>query len=250
MIGGSGIDWVSDAGQDDLYGGEGNDRLSPEGDVAEADHLFGGNGSDWADYDNAGAAVTVNLRNNTSGGRAAGDTYNSIENVQGSDFDDTLMAGLNGKAFGGWGDDFVYDGTGTEILRGERGADHLNDNFLGLSEDNLQDYFVLEVNLGMDIVEGFTQSTSNAGDRFWLQEGQFNLGHNANGTLTAGQIFNTTNNVATNGTQRLIFDKDALDKILYYDADGSGGNAAPVAIAKIGNIAEIAITDFLVLPNL
>ena len=158
---------------DDLYGGEGNDRLSPEGDVAQADHLFGGNGSDWADYDNAGAAVTVNLRTGLGAQRAAGDTYNSVENVQGSDFGDTLMAGLNGKAFGGWGDDFVYDGTGTEILRGERGADTLSDNFLGISEDGLRDNFVLELNLGMDTIQGFTQSAGVNGDRFWLQESQF-----------------------------------------------------------------------------
>lgn len=251
LVGNGGDDFLfGGAGLDELHGGEGNDRLSPEGDVAEADHLYGGNGDDWVDYSDAGAGVTVNLRTGLGSQGAAGDTYDGVENVEGSDFDDTLIAGLNGRAQGGWGDDFVYDNVGTEILRGGRGADNLSDNFLGITEDNLRDYFVLEVDLGMDTIGGFSQSASNAGDRFWLQEGQFNLSHNSNGTLTPGQIFNTINANATNATQRLIFDKDDADKILYYDADGSGTNAAPIAIAKIANIAEIAETDFLVLPNL
>ena len=229
LVGNGGNDVLfGGAGQDDLRGGDGNDRLSPEGDVVEADHLFGGNGSDWADYDNAGAAVTVNLRNNTGGQRATGDTYNSIENVQGSDYNDTLIAGLNGRAYGGWGDDYIYDGAGTEILRGERGADHLSDNSIG--EDGLRDYFVLEVGLGMDTVSGFSKGAGASGDRFWLQEGQFNIAHNADGTLVAGQILNTNNSAATTAAQRLIFDGDPGDRILYYDADGTGATA-PVAIA-------------------
>ena len=237
------------AGKDNLYGGDGNDRLFPEGDKAEADHLYGGSGSDWVDYSDAGAAVTVNLRNGLGDQRAAGDTYDSIENVEGSDFGDTLIAGLNGRAYGGWGDDFVYDNAGTEILRGGRGADTLSDNFLGISEDGLRDYFVLEVGLGMDTIVGFTKGSGATGDRFWLPEGQFDIAHNSDGTLVAGQILNTNSSAATTTSQRLIFDGDPGDRILYYDADGSGSAAAPVAIAKIGDMVAIENYDFLVLPN-
>jgi Ca2+-binding RTX toxin-like protein len=235
------------AGKDDLDGGEGNDRLSPEGDVAEADHLFGGDGSDWADYDNAGAAVTVNLINGTGSQRAFGDTYDSIENVQGSDYNDTLVAGLNGRAYGGWGDDIIFDAGGSEVLRGERGADQLTDSFLG-SEDGLRDIFVLEVNLGMDTIGGFTQSAGAAGDRFWLQESQFDIVHNSIGSLGAGQILNATNSNATTAAHRLIFNTNA--KILYYDADGNGNNAAPIAIANIPGLGAISASDFVVVPDL
>ena len=216
--------------------------------MAEADHLFGGNGSDWADYDNAGAAVTVNLRNDTSGGRAAGDTYDSIENVQGSDFDDTLVAGLNGKAFGGWGDDFVYDGTGTEILRGERGADHLMTTTFSALGGRPARLLRPRSQSRHGHYRRLHPEHQCAGDRFWLQEGQFNIAHNANGTLTAGQIFNTNDFRRDHRTQRLIFDTDAGDKILYYDADGSG-SAAPVAIAKIIGLAAIVHTDFWWFPT-
>jgi len=237
------------AGKDDLLGGEGDDWLVPGSEVAEADDLHGGNGSDWADYDDAGGAVTVNLRAGTSGGRAAGDTYDSIENVRGSDYGDTLVAGLNGRAYGGWGDDFIYDNTGTEVLRGGRGTDVLNDSFFG-AEDGLRDIFVLEVGLDMDTVQGFTQSSGATGDRFWLPEEQFDIVHDANGAIGAGQILNATSSAATSASHRLIFDTDAGDRILYYDADGSGAEAAPVAIAKLQGVASIQDYDFVVVPNL
>ncbi len=249
--GGGGND-ILDGGEgaDKLHGGDGNDRLMAGEDAAAADQLFGGNGSDWVDYSDAGAAVTVNLRTGLGSQRAAGDTYDSIENVEGSDYDDTLIAGLNGRAQGGWGDDYIYDNVGTEILRGGRGADYLSDNFLGIGEDGLRDYFVLEVGLGMDTIDGFTKSSGANGDRFWLQEGQFNIAHNSNGTLVAGQILNTNNSVATTASHRLIFDSDPGDRILYYDADGSGSAYAPVAIAKINNYIGIENYDFLVVPDL
>lgn len=251
LVGNGGNDVLfGGAGQDDLRGGEGNDWLSPEGDVVEADHLYGGNGNDWADYDNAGAAVTVNLSLNISGGIAQGDTYNSVENVRGSDFADFLSPATDGRAYAGWGDDFIHDAGGSEILRGERGADVLTDDSLFHAEDGLRDNFVLEPNLGMDTINGFTQSSGAAGDRFWLQEGQFDLDHNADGSLVVGQIYTTNSSAALLTTHRLIFDKDAADQILYYDADGSGSAYAPVAIAKINGLNSIANSDFRVVPDL
>ena len=235
------------SGEDNLYGGANDDWLAPEGDVAEADHLYGGSGFDWADYDDAGGGVTVNLRTGVGGGRALGDTYDSIENVRGSDYDDTLIAGLNGRADGGWGDDFVYDNVGTEVLRGERGDDTLSDNFLGISEDGLRDIFVLEYGLGFDTVQGFSQSSGATGDRLWLQEGQFAIAHNADGTLVAGQIVNAANPVASTAQQHLLFETGS--HILYYDPDGSGATL-PVAIAKLEGVASLHDYDFLVVPNL
>jgi Ca2+-binding RTX toxin-like protein len=249
LLGNGGNDMLfGDAGLDDLFGGEGNDRLSPEGDVAEADFLSGGNGSDWADYDNAGAAVTVNLSVNVSSGMAQGDTYNSVENVLGSDFNDFLAPATNGRAYGGWGDDFIHDSGGSEILRGERGADVLTDDSLFHAEDGLRDNFVLEPNLGMDIINGFSQSGGAAGDRFWLQEGQFDLDHNANGSLVLGQIFNTNSSAAITSAQRLVFNMS--NDTLYYDEDGSGSAYAPVAIAQINGLNSIANSDFVVVPDL
>ncbi len=248
LFGGDGNDTLfGGSGLDDLYGGANDDWLVPGSDVAEADFINGGSGNDWVDYDDAGGAVTVNLRTGVGDGRAAGDTYASIENVRGSDFGDTLVAGLNGRAFGGWGDDFVYDNTGTEVLRGERGNDTLSDNFLGISEDGVRDVFVIEYGLGFDTIQGFSQSSGAAGDRLWLQEDQFDVAHNADGTLASGQIVNGVNPVASTAQQRLLFDTGS--HTLYYDVDGSG-STLPVAIARIEGVASLQGYDFLVVPNL
>jgi len=237
------------AGMDTLYGGSGNDRFFPEGDKVEADHLYGGSGSDWADYSDAGAAVTVLLYANSSDGRAKGDIYQSIESVEGSDYDDFLAPANNGRAYGGWGDDIVIDAGGTEILRGGRGDDLLSDNFIS-ADDGFRDIFVLEVGLGMDTVSGFTQSSDQTGDRFWLPKAQFDdLDFNANGILAAGtQVHNKVNdNAATTGAAQLIFQQNT--KILWYDADGTGA-AAPVAIAKILGLNSIQTYDFVVVPDM
>ena len=106
--------------------------------------------------------------------------------------------GPNGRAYGGWGDDFIYDGAGTEVLRGERGADHLIDD-AGVfhPEDGLRDIFVLEVGLGMDTIQGFHPSAGAAGDRIWLQEGQFSSPTISTAAhLAAGQDPQPTNSPA------------------------------------------------------
>ena len=108
-----------------------------------ADELNGGAGRDRLFYNFATSGVTVNLFNaalNT--GEAAGDTYSSIESLNGSNFDDSLtsgndnndLVGLNGndvligaggrdRLFGGNGDDRLLGGTGNDDLNGAAGAD-------------------------------------------------------------------------------------------------------------------------------
>ena len=133
-------DLFGDAGDDTLNGGDGDDDLNGgEG----ADVLNGGAGRDRLFYNFATSGVTVNLFNaalNT--GEAAGDTYSSIESLNGSNFDDSLtsgndnndLVGLNGndvligaggrdRLFGGNGDDRLLGGTGNDDLNGAAGID-------------------------------------------------------------------------------------------------------------------------------
>ncbi|HEX5393417.1 MAG TPA: hypothetical protein VFW68_09055 [Rhodocyclaceae bacterium] len=82
-------------GNDSLYGDDGNDILDGG---AGADLLSGGNGTDTATYSQSVAGVIIDLANTQSGagrgtGDAAGDTYSSIEIVQGSTFSDYFYAG-------------------------------------------------------------------------------------------------------------------------------------------------------------
>ncbi|MEM9755173.1 MAG: calcium-binding protein [Pseudomonadota bacterium] len=119
------------AGSDTIYGRAGADALFGQGgdDVllsgAGADALDGGAGTDRAAYWTAGTGLTANLSNpalNT--GDAAGDSYAGIEDLQGSNFADTLTGDSGANAvFGGAGDDQIEGGGGDDRLVGGAGAD-------------------------------------------------------------------------------------------------------------------------------
>lgn len=112
-------------GNDMLYGREGSDTLSG-GDGA--DRLDGGAGSDWATYkDGAKRAVVVSLFNNANGLGAAGDRLYGIENVQGTQFADTIFGSAGGnKLYGEAGSDKLYGREGSDELTGGAGGDRLD----------------------------------------------------------------------------------------------------------------------------
>ncbi|MEP3889708.1 MAG: hypothetical protein ABJN69_04525 [Hellea sp.] len=111
-------------GNDIIDGSGGNDRLFGD---AGADTLIGGTGLDGAYYTNAGSAVTADLVNGGSVGDAAGDTYNSIEWVFGSNFDDTLLGdGIANRLTGGQGADTLDGRGGNDRLLGGDGNDTIN----------------------------------------------------------------------------------------------------------------------------
>ena len=115
-----------------LSGGDGNDLLVGGG---GNDGLYGGNGIDTASYFNAGAGVTVDLKvtSTQSTGGAGTDTLSAIENLTGSNFNDTLtgstgsnvLTGLGGAdtLSGDLGNDTLAGGLGNDILNGGDGND-------------------------------------------------------------------------------------------------------------------------------
>ncbi|MET0282729.1 MAG: PA14 domain-containing protein [Steroidobacteraceae bacterium] len=123
LLGGTGDDvFVGTAGVNVLSGGDGNDLL--EG-AAGADVLRGGAGSDTAGYAGAASGVTVSLASpGTNSGDAAGDVYDSIENLAGSVFNDRLTgnSGAN-RLMGGAGADTLVGGAGADQLVGGEGSD-------------------------------------------------------------------------------------------------------------------------------
>jgi len=117
------------AGNDTLNGGNGDDILIGG---AGADILTGGSGIDTASYATAAAGVTANMTTPAQNtGEAAGDTYNTIENLLGSAFADTLRGDANANRIEG--------GAGNDTLTGNAG----NDTFVfhaGYGLDTISDF--------------------------------------------------------------------------------------------------------------
>ncbi|MHC8378356.1 retention module-containing protein [Pseudomonas sp. MDT1-16] len=144
---------VAGVGNNELHGGAGNDVLFSD---AGNDLLDGGTDVDTASYAHASAGVTVDLSlltpQNTVG--AGTDTLTAIENLIGSNFNDTLTGdnhsniisgGLGNDVLnGGGGDDFLIGGLGNNTLTGGSGADTFQ---------------WLKGNSGHDVVTDFTPGT-------------------------------------------------------------------------------------------
>jgi Ca2+-binding RTX toxin-like protein len=113
------------AGNDFIWGGDGNDTLvGGHG----ADMLSGGQGIDTADYSASLSGVTVNLATGIgSGGDAAGDHLESIENVTASAHNDTVTGDAAANTIdGGAGNDLIWGSDGNDTLAGGSGADTLS----------------------------------------------------------------------------------------------------------------------------
>lgn len=115
-------------GDDRLFGGGGNDRLIGG---SGADFLSGGTGIDTASYTDAASRVGVYLDPDrftirSEAGDAVGDTFDSIENLIGSDFDDNLNGDQKSNLIdGGAGNDVIRGLGGLDTLIGGSGDDSL-----------------------------------------------------------------------------------------------------------------------------
>ena len=118
---------------------------------AGADTLKGGDGEDTITYKYSPAGVTINLNSGTaSGGHAEGDTLGEmLENVIGSDHDDTITGtddvNVGNKLWGGDGNDTLSGREGEDTLNGGAGDDSLD----GGDEDD-----ILEGGPGADMLTG------------------------------------------------------------------------------------------------
>ena len=149
LLGGSGNDslfgsggddvLIGDIGNDNLNGGDGDDILIGG---AGADALDGGSGVDTASYQNAASGVRADLSNVGSLGDANGDTYVGIENIFGSNFNDTLQGNSNAnELFGGAGNDTLFGWQGQDTLIGGAGNDLIYGNTFN-EDDYTQDTFL------------------------------------------------------------------------------------------------------------
>lgn len=105
-----------DANNNTLSGGNGNDTLGGRG---GADTLNGGGGTDTVTYLLAASGVTASLATGTAtvDGDGATDSFVSIENLTGSDYNDSLTGDGNANTLiGGIGSDTLTGGAGNDNL--------------------------------------------------------------------------------------------------------------------------------------
>lgn len=142
-----GDDWLDGRGGDDaLYGGTGDDFLVGGN---GADLLDGGGGQDMALYFLAKFPVIIDLSTGLADGFAQGDILQSIEDLSGSPFDDSLAgdAGDN-RLFGNAGDDILSGGAGSDTLSGGSGNDIMTGGAGG-------DTFLISASGGQDRITDF-----------------------------------------------------------------------------------------------
>ena len=155
IYGTSGVNTLAGyAGDDLLQGYAGNDTLNGG---AGADNIDGGTGTDTLSYSGSVAGVKADLSlKQGSSGDAIGDVIANIENVNGSDYNDTLIGDdLVNVIKGGIGNDVLHGRAGKDTIDGGTGDDVIHS---GANGDKLYG------GAGNDIFE-FSQNNSLASDR-------------------------------------------------------------------------------------
>ncbi|MCB1488733.1 MAG: hypothetical protein KDJ88_14920 [Bauldia sp.] len=136
IYGYEGDDWINlSAGHDTIYGGPGTDTISALGLV----------------YPARGVGINL-LQHKGTSGAVKGDSYDSIENILGSQYHDTLR--------GDNGNNVIAGDDGVDEIYGEGGDDILNGNWW-LHDDGLADFLyggdgndTLDGGKGKDVLHG------------------------------------------------------------------------------------------------
>ena len=213
-------------GNDSLFGLNGDDTLLGG---AGGDFLNGGAGTDRAQYLDAAAGVTADLQSPAGNtGFAAGDSYASIEDLYGSNFNDILRgngganhiwgADGNDLIFGRGGNDSVFGLNGNDTLVGGAGGDFLNG---GSGTDRAQ-YNDAAAGLTADLQNAASNTGDAAGDSYVSIEDLFgsNFGDTLRGNAGANNI------LGANGND-VILGRDGEDSL-------SGGNGSDIIIGQAG----------------
>ncbi|MDJ0716024.1 MAG: chondroitinase-B domain-containing protein [Prochloraceae cyanobacterium] len=240
---------------DSLVGNDGNNIIEGAG---GADTIEGGLGSDTASYDDSNQAVNVNLATGiNSGGDAAGDILSGIENLIGSDENDTLT--------GNGGINSIEGGDGNDLLIGSAGADILD----GGDDEDRASYETSAVAVNVNLATGVGVGGDAQGDT--LENIENLTGSASNDTLVGDNDENLLSGGAGNdslvgggdedtligGAGADILDGGANEDLASYENStavnvnlatgvGVGGDAQGDRLSNIENLSGSAQNDILV----
>jgi Ca2+-binding RTX toxin-like protein len=198
------------AGNDTLSGGDGNDYITGG---AGNDSIIGGNGTgDTADYFFSAAigAINASLVTGLVTGGEGNDTLAGIENINGTNFNDTITGdAASNRLEGQGGDDTLLGGAGEDTLIGGVGNDLLdggaNDTNIGF---DFVDYQAATSAMTINLALGTASGGGLGNDTLVSIDGVF--GSNFNDTIigTAGNDFIRGNagNDSLDGGSGLSFD--------------------------------------------
>jgi len=220
------------AGDDFIYGGDGMDNLfgNEDDDTLDGgnddDQLTGGDGNDQL-LGQAGNDIIFG--ENGDDQMSGGDGFDNLAGEAGNDTiaggnDDDVLTGGEGidSLDGGGGNDLLTGGSDADVLTGGAGLDTFSFEFPANGLDEITD-FVSGTDLIQILADGF------------------------GGGLVAGESVSLVSGsapAASNASGQFLFDTD--DGRLFWDADGTGSDAA-VLIVTLSNIPSLTTSDFVVI---
>ncbi|MEM7508857.1 MAG: hypothetical protein AAF415_19180 [Pseudomonadota bacterium] len=252
---------IGGAGDDDLLGqiqGEtlsgrgGNDTLAGlDGDDlllggSGGDILDGGDGIDTASYAEANSRVRADLQGILSGqGQGNGDTFISVENLIGSDFNDDIRGDggdnhviggrASDKVHGRGGDDTLEGGIGTDVLYGNAGQDVMSG---GIGNDRFIYFQLTDSRVGSDLRDVITDFTAGS-DRIEIQR------FDADTTQGANQAFDFIGNAGFSNTagELRFFQSEGGNRTIV-QADVNGDAVLDFEIELTG-LVDLTAGDFV-----
>jgi Ca2+-binding RTX toxin-like protein len=166
-------------GNDTMRGGSGADTLDGGGHAyaAHSPWLYTQEGGDTVDYGASTEAVDVDLtREAQTGGHAEGDMLIGVENVIGSEYNDSIVGdGASNLLVGMGGNDTLMGEEGNDTLRGGAGAD-LIDGGLGWDFADYRDS-ASWVNVDLNIQDGLTAQSGGGADNDALGDTLIGIEH-------------------------------------------------------------------------